>query len=51
MQFPLNNNLTVICALHNFEDDDKQIFNYTMSFILDELGYKEELIAESDHGN
>lgn len=35
-------------ALRNFEVDKKQIFNYAMSFILDELGYKEELFGESD---
>ena len=36
-------------AIHNFKVDDKKIYNYAMYFILNELGYKDELFAEYDY--
>jgi len=36
-------------ALRGFEIDHKQVFNYAMSFIINDLGYKEEWFDEFDH--
>lgn len=35
-------------ALRNFDVDDKKIFNYAVFFILNDLGYSEELFGEYD---
>lgn len=35
-------------ALHNFDVDDRQIYNYAMSFIINNLGYKEDWFDEFD---
>lgn len=35
-------------ALHNFNVDHKQIFNYAMSFIINDLGYADELFDDFD---
>ena len=35
-------------ALRSFDVDDKQIFNYAIYYILNELGYREDLFSEHD---
>lgn len=35
-------------ALRSFDIDDKQIFNYAVYYILNELGYREDLFSEHD---
>lgn len=35
-------------ALHNFDIDDKLVYNYAMSFIINDLGYENELFGEFD---
>ena len=35
-------------ALDSFETDERQIFNYAMSFIIEELGYQEEWFSDFD---
>lgn len=36
-------------ALHDFDINHKLVYNYAMSFIINELGYKEEWFDEFDH--
>lgn len=36
-------------ALHNFEIDDKKMFNYAIYHILNELGFNEKYFGEYDH--